>query len=183
MYSETLEPDEEEKNINRLCLAAAVLLLLNMPYIYKLCLAMPPFAGECIMSASYALIILLSYRVYTRFVCGYRYSFILEKQMKVLPRGLGIIYIEPGSLVIEKMYGSKVSMSVIILPDEVKGIAGRGEKEFEDFKNKTHLLNRKLFTNRGKKKALALMYERKGKNYICFISPSEIMLNKIKGDE
>lgn len=183
MYSEILEPAKEEKNFNRLCLATAVLLLLGIPYIYELCLDMPPFIGEGMMLASYIVIIALSYRVYTRFVCGYRYSFVTERQMRTLPRGMGTILLKPGSVIIERMYGSKGNLAAIIFPEEVRGIILCTEKEFKNFKKKTYLLNRKLFTNRGRKKAYALMYERKGKKYYCLIAPSEELIDKIKGTE
>ncbi len=180
MYSENLEPAKEEKNINRICLVAAVLILLSIPYIYEFCLNMPPFVGEGILLASYILITALSYRVYTRFICGYKYSFIIETEMRILPRRMGTIMLKPGTVMIERMYGSKSNLAAIIYPEEIRGIVSFDERKFKCFKKKTYFLNRKLFTNRGKKKAFVLMYERNGKKHYCFFTPSETFIERIR---
>lgn len=179
MYSEVLNPAKEERTVNLICLAAAILILLGMPYIYDICLGMPKILAECIMIGSYAALILLFYRVYTRFVCGYRYIVILEKQTQVLPRNMGTVSLKTGSILIERMYGSKGNLAAIIVPEEIKGICLYTDKKYTDFIKKTSLLNRKLFTNRGRKNMYVLMYERKGKKHYCLISPSETLLKNM----
>ncbi len=180
MYSEILNPSKKEQKANVICLVSAILLLLSTPYIYQFCLKMPAVLGECSMAILYALIILLFYRVYTHFICGYRYSIILEEQIKILPRNMGVISLKPGYIVIERMYGSKVATFVIISQEEIEEIAQyKDEKYNKILKNKKILFNRKLFTNRGRKNGYILIYKRNRKKYYCLITPSEEFKKKV----
>ena len=179
MYAEILQPSAKEQKINIACLIAAIMLLIAIPYIHRLCLMLPPVIREVLMLSAYLLMILLFYRVYTRLVCGFRYAIVLEEQLKLLPKGRGVITMTAGYIVIDRMYGSKGTTEAIIAPEEIKNIISFDRKLFYAEMHKTPLLNRKLFTNRGKENLHALVYERKGQRYLCLIAPSATFLEKL----
>ena len=108
-----------------------------------------------------------------------RYAIVLEEQLKLLPKGRGVITMTAGYIVIDRMYGSKGTTEAIIAPEEIKNIISFDRKLFYAEMHKTPLLNRKLFTNRGKENLHALVYERKGQRYLCLIAPSATFLEKL----
>lgn len=179
MYSEILQPSKEEQRVNIACMITAVLLLLSTPYIYEICLNLPGIIGESVMVLLYVSIIALFYRVYTRFICGFRYAIVLEEQIKLLPRNMGVIKLKPGYIMIDKMYGSKGTTEVIIAPEEIKGIIPYDDDRYKAFIKETPLLNRKLFSNRDRKSMYALLYERDKKRYCCLMTPTEDFLKTI----
>lgn len=180
MYSEILEPPKGERRINMVCLISAIIILLAIPYIYDFGLMLPGALGEGLMLASYISIILLFSRVYFKLVCGYRYSIVTEKQFKVLSRNMGTVILQPGSVIIERMYGSKGNTAAIIRPEEIEEMILFTDKKYKEYKKKIPLLNRKLLTNRGKSDTRVLLYEQRNKRYFCLITPSENFMSKMK---
>ena len=140
---------------------------------------MPSGIGEIIMVFSYCIFILLCLRIYLRWACGYKYSICMEKHIEDLPGDKGTLVLEAGTIIIERRFGKKGTLSDIIRAEEIQEIVQINDNLFKKFRRETPLKNRKFLTNRGKERAHALLYVRENKKHYAIITPSQQFIDKM----
>lgn len=179
MYTETLHPSEKDKLFNIISLVIVVISLVFFQRLFGFVSNLPNGLAQLIFILFIAIIIYLCCRIYYRMACSYRYTILQEEMLMSVDKKEKKL--QKGTIIIERLFGNRSRTVAVIVPDVQNDLVPM-KKSTINAKTINTLIqfNGRIFTNRKITESFLLSFSYGNKNYICFVSPSELFIRNAK---